>query len=81
MFFCQQRFKCREVQQAQRVVLESLQQEEASIAVYKTSLLAALCYTSWIAADLNSLKQTADQLLKHGRKCDLPETIAIGRFF
>ena len=68
-------------EQAQRVVLESLQQEEASIAVYKTSLLAALCFTSWIAADLNSLKQAADQLLKHGQKCDLPETIAIGRFF
>jgi len=67
--------------QARLVVLEALQQEAASIAVYKTSLLAALCYTSWIAADLNSLKQTADQLLKHGQKHDLPETIAIGRFF
>jgi len=67
--------------QARRVVVEALQQEAASIAVYKTSLLAALCYTSWIAADLNSLKQTADQLLKHGQKHDLPETIAIGRFF
>ena len=67
--------------QARRVVLEALQQEAASITVYKTSLLAALCYTSWIAADLNSLKQTADQLLKHGQKHDLPETIVIGRFF
>ena len=67
--------------QSRRVVLEALQQEAASIPVNKTSLLVALCYTSWIAADLNSLKQTADQLLKHGRKYDLPETIAIGRFF
>ncbi|MGB5987281.1 MAG: hypothetical protein WBG37_18395, partial [Desulfobacterales bacterium] len=67
--------------QSQRVVLEALQQEEASIAVYKTLLLAALCYTSWISTDLNSLKQAADQLLKHGQKHDLPETTAIGRFF
>ena len=67
--------------QSRRVVLEALQQEAASIPVNKTSLLVALCYTSWIAADLNSLKQTADQLLKHGQKYDLPETIAVGRFF
>ena len=67
--------------QARRVVVKALHQEAASIAIYKTSLLAALCYTSWIAADLNSLKQSADQLLKHGQKCDLPETITIGRFF
>jgi LuxR family maltose regulon positive regulatory protein len=67
--------------QARRVVYDALQQEEASIAVYKTMLLAALCYANWIAADLNSLKLTAAQLLKHGQKHDLPETIAVGRFF
>jgi len=66
---------------SQRVVLEALQQEAASISVYKTGLLAGLCFTSWIAADLNSLKQTAAQLLKHGQKHDLPESIAVGRFF
>jgi len=66
---------------SQRVVLEALQQEAASISVYKTGLLAGLSFTSWIAADLNSLKQTAAQLLKHGQKHDLPETIAVGRFF
>ncbi|MGA9538515.1 MAG: LuxR C-terminal-related transcriptional regulator, partial [Desulfobacterales bacterium] len=67
--------------QARHVVLKALQQKAASIAVYKTSLLVAMCYTSWIAADLNNLKQTAVQLLKHGQKYDLPETIAVGRFF
>ena len=67
--------------QARRVVVEALQQEEGSIAIYKTMLLVSLCYTEWIAADLNSLKQTADQLLKHGQKHDLPETIVLGRFF
>lgn len=67
--------------QSRRVVLEALQQEEASIAVYKNILLITLCFTSWIAADLKSLKQTADQLLKHGQKYDLPESIAFGRFF
>ncbi len=66
---------------SQRVVLEALQQEAASISVYKTGLLAGLCFTSWIAADLNSLKQTAAQLLKHGQKHDLQESIAVGRFF
>ena len=66
---------------SQRVVLEALQQEAASISAYKTGLLAGLCFTSWIAADLNSLKQTAAQLLKHGQKHDLPESIAVGRFF
>ncbi len=67
--------------QAGRVVLEALQQEAASISVYKTELLAGLCYTSWIAADLNNLKQTAGQLLRHGQKHDLPESIVVGRFF
>ena len=67
--------------QARRVVLEALQQEAASISVYKTALLAGLCYTSWIAADLNNLKQTAGQLLRHGQKHDLPESIVVGRFF
>ncbi len=68
-------------EQARQVVLEALQQEAASIAVYKSSLLAALCWMSWISADLNGLKQTADQLRKHGQKHDLPESTAIGRFF
>ena len=67
--------------QARRVVLEALQQEAASVTVYKTGLLAALCFTNWIAADLNSLKQTAAQLMKHGHKYDLPESIVLGRFF
>ncbi len=67
--------------QARQVVLEALQQEAASTAIYKTALLVALCYMSWIAADLNSLKQTAGQLLKHGQTHDLPETIVLGRFF
>ena len=68
--------------QARRVVLEALQQQEAaSIGAYKTGLLAGLCFTSWIAADLTSLKQTAAQLLRHGQKHDLQESIAVGRFF
>ena len=66
--------------QARRVVLEALQQEAASVTVYKTGLLAALCFTNWIAADLNSLKQTAAQLMKHGHKYDLPESIASAAF-
>lgn len=66
---------------SRQVVYEALQQEEASIAVYKTMLLAALCYGSWIAADLKYLKPAADQLLNHGQKHNLPETIAVGRFF
>jgi LuxR family maltose regulon positive regulatory protein len=67
--------------QARCVVYDELQQEEASIAVYKTMLLAALGFANWIAADLISLKPAAAQLLKHGQKHDLPETIAVGRFF
>lgn len=67
--------------QAQNVVHEALQQEDASIAIYKTMLLAALCYTNWIGADLNNLKLSAKQLLKHGQKHNLPETITVGRFF
>jgi len=67
--------------QARRVIYDALQEEEASIPVYKSMLLAALCYANWIAADLKSLKSTAAQLLKHGQKHDLPETIAVGRFF
>jgi LuxR family maltose regulon positive regulatory protein len=67
--------------QAQHVVHEALQQEVSSTPVYKTMLLAALCYASWIAADLNNLKPAAAQLLKHGQRHGLPETIAVGRFF
>ena len=67
--------------QARQVVAEALQQEAASIAIYKTMLLVTLCYIDWIAADLNNLKQTSAQVLKHGQKHDLPESIVIGRFF
>ncbi|MFH1981351.1 MAG: LuxR C-terminal-related transcriptional regulator [Pseudomonadota bacterium] len=68
-------------EQARQVVLDSLRQEEGSIPIYKTMLLAALCYVDWISADLNSLKQTAAQMLKHGQQQDLPETIVLGNFF
>ena len=67
--------------QAQRVVYEALRQPEASVAVYRTMLLAALCFVNWISADLNNLEMTAAQLLKHGQKHDLPETIAVGQYF
>ncbi len=67
--------------QARQVVVDALHQEAASTAVYKSALLAALCYMSWIAADLNSLKQSAAQLLKHGQKHDMPESIVLGYFF
>ena len=67
--------------QSRGVVMEALQQEAASTYVLKSMLLAALCYTNWIAADLNSLQPAADQLLKHGQEHDLPETVAAARFF
>jgi len=67
--------------QSRGVVMEALQQEAASTCVYKSMLLAALCYTNWIAADLNSLQPAADQLLKHGQEHDLPEAVAAARFF
>jgi LuxR family transcriptional regulator, maltose regulon positive regulatory protein len=55
--------------------------EEASQPVFTTMLLAALCFTDWIAADLRSLKLVATQLLKHGEKHSLPETSHLGSFF
>jgi LuxR family maltose regulon positive regulatory protein len=72
---------CGDLEKAHRVVYEALQREEASNANYKARLLAALCFTNWIAADLKSLKRTAAQYLKHGLQNNLPETIAVGRYF
>ncbi len=68
-------------EQSRRVVLEALQQEKGSTTNYKTALLAALCFPDWIAADLNSLKHSAAQLLKHGQQQRLPEAIVLGSFF
>jgi LuxR family maltose regulon positive regulatory protein len=62
-------------------VFNALQQDDGSTTVYKSMLLVALCYINWIAADLNNLKQSATQCLKHGQKNDLPETIVLGHFF
>ena len=67
--------------QARQVVVDALKQEEGLIAISKSVLLISLCYIDWIATDLTRLKQTADQLLKHGQKNDLPESIVLGRFF
>jgi LuxR family maltose regulon positive regulatory protein len=67
--------------QAHRVVYEALQQKESSIANYKCTLLAALCFTNWIAADLNSLQQTSSQYLKHAQQHNLLESIAVGNYF
>lgn len=67
--------------QARRVAMTGLQQEAAGIPVFKTMLLAALSYIDWIAADLNSMQASAALLLKHGQKHDLPETVAVARYF
>ncbi|MGA6926258.1 MAG: LuxR C-terminal-related transcriptional regulator [Desulfosarcina sp.] len=67
--------------QGRRVVLEALQQEKGSTTNYKTALLAALCFPDWIAADLNNLRHSAAQLLKHGQQQRLPEAIVLGSFF
>ncbi len=68
-------------EQARTAVYDALQQEEASISTFKSMLLAALCCLNWISADLNRLEKTAAQLLQHGQKHGLPESIAVGRFF
>ena len=67
--------------QARRVVMTGLRQEAAAIPVFKTMLLAALCYIDWIAADLNSVQVSSAQLFKHGQKHDLPETVAVASYF
>jgi LuxR family maltose regulon positive regulatory protein len=67
--------------QARQVVVDALKQEEGLIAISKSVLLISLCYIDWIATDLTRLKQTAAQLLRHGQKHDLQESIAVGRFF
>ncbi len=67
--------------QAYQVVHDAMQKEEASVPVYKSMLLAALCFISWISADCKKLKLAAAQLLKHGQENNLPETSYISRFF
>ena len=67
--------------QAHRVVYDALQQEDASIVNYKGMLLAALCFTNWIAADLRGLQLTAAQYLKHAQEHNLLESIAVGNYF
>lgn len=67
--------------QAYHMVHEAMQKEEASVPVYKSMLLAALCFMSWISADCKKLKLAAAQLLKHGLENNLPETSFISRFF
>ncbi|GAB6191063.1 LuxR C-terminal-related transcriptional regulator [Desulfocastanea catecholica] len=67
--------------QAYHVVHEAMQKEEASVPVYKSMLLAVLCFMSWISADCKKLKLAAAQLLKHGLENSLPETAFISRFF
>lgn len=69
-------------QQARRLALDALKQEDpGSISTFKGHLLVGLGYISWIAADLNRLAPTAAQVLKHGQRSGLPETVVYGHFF
>ena len=67
--------------QSYQVLHEAMGNDEVLIPIYKTLLLGALCYTSWIAADSKNLKLAAGQTLKHGQENNLVETAYIGRFF
>ncbi|MFH1981372.1 MAG: LuxR C-terminal-related transcriptional regulator [Pseudomonadota bacterium] len=66
---------------ARRVVYAALEQEDASNARNKSMSLAALCFSDWIAADLQHLKQVSAQFLKHGQRNNLTESVAVGRYF
>ena len=67
---------------AQQVIHGAMQQEEASTTpIYKTMLLVALCYTSWISTESKNLKLAAAQLIRNGKKYNLPETINVGCYF
>ena len=58
-----------------------MRKDDESINTFKTALLIAPCFISWIEGDLHSLKHSAGRLLKYGRENDLMETIANGLFF
>ena len=70
-----------DIKRAHQVVREAMRNDDGAINTFKTAVLIAPCYTNWIAADLNSLKHSATQLLKYGRKNGLAETIDNGIFF
>jgi len=72
---------CGDLDGAHRVVYEALNSEKVSNINYKALLLATLCFVDWIAADLNSLRQTAGRYLNYGKEHRLLETIAIGNYF
>ena len=64
-----------------QLVFDLLKEEHNSSPVNKTMLLASLCFSSWVEADLHSLKPAAEQLLKHGTAHSLPESMAISSYF
>ncbi len=70
-----------DIKQSHQVVLEAMRKDDESINTFKTALLIAPCFISWIEGDLHSLKHSAGRLLKYGRENDLMETIANGLFF
>ena len=67
--------------EAHREIHQAMQTDKVSTPIFKTMLLAALCYTNWISTDSRNLKLAAAQLLKNGEKNHLPETINVGNFF
>ena len=67
--------------QARELVYEALQSEAGSVSSFKSMLLAALCFSSWIAADLNRLHKIASQMLSYSHEHGLAETAANACYF
>jgi ATP/maltotriose-dependent transcriptional regulator MalT len=70
-----------EAAESLRVIDTAWNEEEQITPVFRTMLLAALCYHRWIGAELMELQTPAELLIETGTRDGLPETVEVGRFF
>ena len=68
-------------EKSRKLLYDELRRADEFGPAYKSALLIALCFPSWIDGDLNSLKPVATQVLKNGQNHSLPESIAFGSYF
>jgi LuxR family maltose regulon positive regulatory protein len=70
-----------ETPESLRVIDTAWNKEEQINPVFRTMLLAALCFHRWIGAELVELQTPAEILIETGTRDGLPETVEVGRFF
>ena len=72
---------CGDIVGARKFIHKQLADNSVPLGIFQTRLHVALCFISWIAADLPSLRLAAKHYFELSEALGLPESLAIARYF